>query len=135
MGFAVGLGLFVGLLPLYGLHLGICIALAWALGLNRLTLYLAANISNPILAPFLVAAGIAVGEWLRFDRWPGISRSAGDSFLSSLSIMSGSIPDLFLSCLLGSAVIGAVLGPLGGVLAWRWLKWRAQGARETSSAS
>ena len=62
---AIGLGVFVGCLPLYGLHLPICLALGWLLGLNRLKLYLAANISNPVLMPFLLLSELQTGAWLR----------------------------------------------------------------------
>ncbi len=118
---AVAVGLFVGTLPLYGLHLPICIVLGTLLGLNRGLTYLAANISNPLFAPALVAAGIALGEWLRFGEWRGIQVAAGRAFLDQLGLLAGQLPDLFLSCLLGSAVMGAAFGLVGGLLTWRWL--------------
>ena len=54
---AIGLGVFIGCSPLYGFHLLLCLAVGWCLGLNRLKMYLAANISNPFVAPFLLLAG------------------------------------------------------------------------------
>jgi len=124
LGLAVAVGLFVGCLPLYGLHLGICIGLAWALRLNKATVYLAANISNPLFAPLLVAASIAIGEWLRFGAWRPIDLNEGHSFIEKLAIFSGHVPDVFLSCLLGGAVLGLVLGALFGPLVWLWARWR-----------
>ena len=55
MGCAVALGFFLGCLPFYGLPLPLCIAFAWLLKLNKATVYLAANISNPLFAPVLIA--------------------------------------------------------------------------------
>ena len=48
-------GVFIGCLPLYGLHLLICGAVGTIFRLNRLKMYLAANLSNPFVAP---AAGV-----------------------------------------------------------------------------
>lgn len=124
LGLAVALGLFVGCLPLYGVHLGICIALAWALRLNKATVYLAANISNPLLAPLLVAAGIGIGEWLRFGTWRPVDLGQGQDFIGRLAIFSGQLPDMFLSCLLGDAVLGLALGAVFGPLVWWWAKRR-----------
>src|ERR1051325_5836525 len=62
---AVGLGVFVGCLPIYGLHLAICWGLGRLFGLNRLKMYVAANISNPLVAPWLVVAELTIGAWLR----------------------------------------------------------------------
>src|SRR3954471_12360882 len=62
---AIALGVFIGCLPLYGFHLVMCWSVGFALGLNRLKMYLAANISNPLVAPWLLLAEIQAGSWLR----------------------------------------------------------------------
>src|SRR5207249_8066883 len=62
---AMGLGAFIGCSPFYGFHLAMCWAAGWFLGLNRLKMYLAANVSNPLVAPFLVVAEVQTGAWLR----------------------------------------------------------------------
>ena len=62
---AVALGVFIGCLPVYGLHLLICWIVGFAFGLNRLKMYLAANISNPLVAPWLLFAEVQAGAWLR----------------------------------------------------------------------
>ncbi len=124
LGWAVGVGLFVGALPLYGLHLPICLGVAHLSRLNKVTLYLAANISNPLIAPLLVAAGIAIGEFLRFGEWRGVNLEQGSDFLEKLALFSWELPDLFLSCLLGDAVLGAVLGIAIGPIVYLWAKQR-----------
>ena len=62
---AIGVGAFIGCLPIYGLHLLLTIVVGRLLRLNRLKMYLAANISNPLIAPFLIFAEIQTGAWLR----------------------------------------------------------------------
>ena len=126
LGWAVALGLFIGTLPLYGIHLPICIGVAWLARLNKLTVYLAANISNPLLAPLLVAVGIAIGEWVRFGEWRSIDLDQGDAFLDKLALFTWEIPDLFLSCLLGDAILGAALAAVIGPLVFLWARRRAR---------
>jgi uncharacterized protein (DUF2062 family) len=66
---SVFLGLFIGLLPLYGLHLPLCLSLSIWLGLDGLIAYAAANISNPLFAPFIVMFEMEVGSLLFAGRW------------------------------------------------------------------
>ena len=62
---AIGLGLAVGFSPFIGLHLGMCIAFGWLFGLNRLKLYLAANLVNPLIMPGVLFVEVQLGSWLR----------------------------------------------------------------------
>jgi uncharacterized protein (DUF2062 family) len=62
---AIACGVFIGCLPFYGFHLLICLVVGWVFRLNRLKLYLAANISNPFVAPFLLFAELQAGSYLR----------------------------------------------------------------------
>src|SRR5436190_4426712 len=62
---AIGLGMFIGCLPVFGLHLGLCVAIGGLLGVNRLKMYLAANISNPFVAPLLLFSELQVGSLVR----------------------------------------------------------------------
>lgn len=62
---AMGVGAFIGCLPFYGFHLLLVIAVGHVLGLNRLKMYVAANISNPLFAPALILAEVQTGAWVR----------------------------------------------------------------------
>ena len=124
LGLAVGIGLFVGMLPLFGLHLALCVGLAYLLRLNKVTVYLAANISNPLLAPFIMAAGLYVGNRMRTGMWRGFDLDAGSNLADQTLILFGRIPDGFLSCLAGDAVLGVPVGIMGGLVTWRWAAWR-----------
>lgn len=121
IGWAVGIGLFIGALPLYGIHLGVCIVVARPLRLNEAVMYAAANISNPLFAPFLIAAEIEIGQHFRYGEVAVADTSAfGHSFWETLK----TTPDLFISCCYGSVVLGLVLGVTLGPLAWGIARWR-----------
>src|SRR5205823_5236228 len=51
LGVAVLVGCIVGCTPLFGLHFFVCLALAYALRLNKLVVYGAANLSIPPMVP------------------------------------------------------------------------------------
>lgn len=128
VGFAVFVGVWLGVIPLYGVQTPICIAVAQLLRLNKLTVVLAANISNPLFAPFLVAAGIAIGEYLRFGTVAAPDLGQATSFLAQLALFSGELPSLFVSCLIGDTLLGLVLGVVLGLVAWRVASRRAEAA-------
>ncbi len=121
VGWAVGVGVFIGVLPAYGLHLPMCVLAARQLRLNQVITYAAAQVSNPVVAPFLVYAEITLGEWLRYGTViPEDAQQTGEFGLR----MVQEAPDLFLSCLLGSIVLGLVAAPLIGGIAAFLFRWR-----------
>jgi SAM-dependent methyltransferase len=114
-GWAIGLGILVGCLPVYGLHLALCWVLGRGFGLNRLKMYLAANISNPFVAPALLFSEIQIGAWLRRGAVHPLSVDAVRqvspwSFGADLAI--------------GSVVLGSALGGLLGFLTWAMTRGR-----------
>jgi uncharacterized protein (DUF2062 family) len=109
VGLGVGIGFFIGALPIYGAHILVCIALARALKLNQAVVYGAANISNPFFAPFLVALEIHLGAWLRGVEGGILPEGAFWELLEAA-------PSVFWSCLIGSLVVGAVGGLVFGAL-------------------
>ena len=110
---AVGLGVFVGCLPIYGLHLAICWGLGRLFGLNRLKMYVAANISNPLVAPWLLVAELTIGAWLRrgslLALTPHAMKAAG-------AVAVGA--DLIV----GSLVVGAVLAAVASAATFATLR-------------
>jgi uncharacterized protein (DUF2062 family) len=97
---AVALGVFVGCLPIYGLHLLICWTLGFLLGLNRLKMYLAANISNPLVAPWLIFIEVQAGAWLRRGSFHALTREAAvETGLATFGIDAA----------IGSVAVGALV--------------------------
>lgn len=95
---AVGIGLFIGSLPIFGCHtplvLGFCI---W-FHLDGAIAWLASNVSNPFLAPALLTLEVEVGSYLRTGalvRPPAtvtasdVGRFAGDLFLGAPLVALG----------------------------------------------
>jgi uncharacterized protein (DUF2062 family) len=104
---AVGLGVFVGCSPLIGLHLAICVALGSMFGLNRLKLYLAANLVNPLILPFVLFAEVQTGSWLRRGHGYPLSLDA----VASMDLWHFGTDLIVGSIIIGSAV-GLALGAL-----------------------
>ena len=63
-GASVAVGLAIGVTPLWGLHLLLVLAACLPLRLDAPVAYLAANISMPLIAPFLSAAEIEIGAFV-----------------------------------------------------------------------
>jgi uncharacterized protein (DUF2062 family) len=116
---AIFLGVFIGCLPTYGLHVVLSLALARVWGLNPVLMTVACNISNPLFMPLLIGAEIYVGE-LVLD---GVARpvhvpSTGEELMAM--VRDGG--HLLWACTVGSVFVGlalgAVLGGLGAAVAW-----------------
>lgn len=117
---AIALGVFIGCLPLYGFHLLICVAAGWLFKLNRLKIYLAANISNPFVAPWLLLAEFQAGSWLRRGTFHAITIE---------TIRNSSVASLGVDLLVGSVALGAVFAALA---AWgTHMTLRGSGTDET----
>ena len=101
---AIGLGIFIGCSPLYGFHLLLCVAVGWCLGLNRLKMYLAANISNPFVAPFLILTELQTGAWLRRDELHALTVEA---------VRNVDPWSFGADLIVGSLAVGGVLAVLG----------------------
>ena len=98
---AFGLGTFIGCSPAFGFHLPLCLFSSWLLGLDSLKLYLAANISNPIVVPFLLFAEVQIGRWLR----------VGAPYSFSLEVFrTFKVWHFAADLVIGSLVVGAVIG-------------------------
>ena len=98
---AVGVGVFIGCLPFYGFHLLLCWITGWLFGLNRLKIYLAANISNPLIAPLLIFTELQAGAWVRRGAFHGLTLQTAAT--TDLSVFG-------LDILTGSLTLGATIG-------------------------
>jgi uncharacterized protein (DUF2062 family)/SAM-dependent methyltransferase len=104
---AIAVGLFIGALPLVGLHLALSVVAGRLFKLNLPKVYLAANISNPFIAPFLFGAEIQLGAWLR----------TGHIYTPSV-LDQVRLKGLALDIGIGSLIVGVVLAAVGGLLTY-----------------
>ncbi len=112
---SVGLGTLIGCLPLFGFHFPLCVVFARLLDANRLKTYLAANISNPLVAPFLLYFELGVGHWIFEGRWPSLrleELKAAGAWALGRDVIAGS--------LVVGVVLAVVLGALAFHVARRW---------------
>jgi uncharacterized protein (DUF2062 family)/2-polyprenyl-3-methyl-5-hydroxy-6-metoxy-1,4-benzoquinol methylase len=103
---AIAIGLFIGCMPFYGFHLLLCWVVGRLLRLNRLKVYLAANVSNPVVAPLLVFVELQAGAWIR----------TGSFLALTLETARTITPWQFGAHLMvGSVAVGSVLAATGGL--------------------
>jgi uncharacterized protein (DUF2062 family) len=107
--FAIGLGLFIGCTPLWGVHFGVCWLAGAVFGLNRLKMYLAANVINPLIVPPLLYAEVQAGSLVRRGEWVALSWDM---------ITSQRVWDFGADLAIGSVVIGVIVGVVGGVVTY-----------------
>ncbi|HEX5760023.1 MAG TPA: DUF2062 domain-containing protein [Thermoanaerobaculia bacterium] len=112
---AVGLGAFIGCLPLYGLHLALCVAAGRLFGLNRIKAYLAAQLNNPLSAPLVVAVELAAGRLLRGGDLAG---------LAPARLAERGAAGVGIDLALGSLAVGAAAGAALGAATWWTLRAR-----------
>jgi SAM-dependent methyltransferase len=106
---AIGVGVFIGCLPFYGFHLLLCWIAGRLFGLNRLKVYLAANISNPLIAPTLVFTELQAGAWLRRGTFHALTLQTAKT--TDLSVFG-------LDVLTGGLALGATLGAAAGLVTY-----------------
>lgn len=105
---SVVLGTFIGCLPIFGLHLPVVLLLCLRLRLDGALAYVAANISNPFMAPFLIAGQVQLGATIVEGRAPAVSELGGWDALSRFP----------LYLVVGAPIVGLGLGLLLGVVAY-----------------
>jgi len=106
---AVALGLFIGCLPVYGLHFVLCLLICLPLRLDLVLAYLVANISNPLVAPFLITLEVEVGSLLSTGQHAAFTlERARQTGILGFAFQAG----------LGSVVVGLALAAIGSASAY-----------------
>lgn len=111
-GGAVGLGTFIGCLPLYGLHLPLCLGAAHLARVNRLLCYLASYLNNPLTGPWITLAELELGHLVRHGEMIPLTLEAA---------RGASLWGLGLDLVVGALLFAAVAGLLAGLLTFAWL--------------
>lgn len=127
---AIVVGAIVGCTPLFGLHIVVCLALAWLFGLNKLIVYGAANLSIPPLVPLIGFVSVQLGERLRHGAWLALGRS--DFALGHIRAIAKTF---FLDWMLGGVVLGAAIGLVAGGVTWMILRRRRAPAPDALAAA
>jgi glycosyltransferase involved in cell wall biosynthesis/uncharacterized protein (DUF2062 family) len=119
---AVGLGLFCGIVPIWGYQMITAAVLAHRFRLNKAIALTASNISIPLIAPFLIAASLVLGHFLHTG---SLIEFSSANAVKQLPIYLGEY-------LLGSMALAVIVGALGaGIAYWvarrAWAKTAARG--------
>jgi uncharacterized protein (DUF2062 family)/2-polyprenyl-3-methyl-5-hydroxy-6-metoxy-1,4-benzoquinol methylase len=112
---ALGVGILIGCSPFYGFHLVLVWFVGWLLRLNRLKMYLAANISNPVFSPLLVLVELQTGAWARRQDFHELSLAemrTTDAWVYGGDLLLGS---LIVGTILGLAIAGATYATAGAM--------------------
>ena len=104
---SVGVGLAIGVTPLYGFHLWIVLAVCLPLGLDAPVAYVAANISLPFIAPFLSLAEIEIGARILNGEWLGLTRA---------TLVEHGIRPFLREIVVGTIVFAPLTGFVGGLV-------------------
>jgi uncharacterized protein (DUF2062 family)/trans-aconitate methyltransferase len=104
---AVFLGIFVGILPIYGFQLLVAVSLAFFFRLNKPLTVASTFINNPLLQPLIIVSSVEVGYLLR----------SGSFRPFRLSALSGAhVKEELVTWVIGSVVLGLLLGGAGAAI-------------------
>ncbi len=108
---------------MYGFHFLICLLVCLPLGLDLVLAYLLANISNPLVAPFLITLEVEIGSLLSTGHHAGFSLAqAKHTGILGFVWQAG----------LGSIFVGAGLGAIGSAIAYLIARQRRAPAAATT---
>lgn len=121
---AVGLGLFCGIAPIWGFQIVAAAALAHKLRLNKAVAVTASNISFPLAAPFILAAGLVLGHYLHTGLL--IELAPKDA--------ARQIPVYIGEWFVGSVLLAVLVGALGMLITFLVARIWARGRRPNQRA-
>jgi len=125
---SVAVGLLIGVTPLYGLHLWIVLAVCVPLKLDAPIAYLAANISLPIVSPFLLLAEAEIGAWARTGHGVSLSVEALRADRAAvLTRLAGEI-------VLGTAIFAPAVALVGGAATYALVARKRRAKTELAAA-
>lgn len=109
---SVGVGLFFGIVPIWGFQFALAILLAVCFKLNKFIVGLAAQISVPPMIPFILYASVKTGEYVL-----GENIQLDLSKLLSIEALRG-----FYVYTVGALILSVVTGITGTLITWVFLK-------------
>ena len=118
IGWAIGIGVFVGCSPALGFHGMVALGAATLFKKNRLFCWLGSRVCNVVTLPFVVIAEIEVARWLRTGAFIALDRSK----------VLDDAPALLLDWALGLIPVGGALAVSFGLGAFALSTYRARRA-------
>jgi glycosyltransferase involved in cell wall biosynthesis len=112
---SVAVGIFMGIVPVWGFQLAIAIFLAILFKLNKPLVIIAANISLPPMIPVIIFGSYKMGAL-----WMG-SHARQVNFSNALSLAS--VKQNLLQYIYGSITLAIVAAIVSGLLTFIFLKW------------
>ncbi len=106
---AVGVGLFFGIVPIWGFQMIAAAAVAHRCRLNKAITLLASNISAPPLAPFIVYGGLLLGHWLFTGEVVHLAPS---------QVNMASVREYFGQWFIGSVALAVLAAVAGTIIAY-----------------
>lgn len=100
----VAIGVFIAILPVYGLHTVMVVAAALLVKrANKIALLLGTNVSTTLTLPFITWAGYETGKFILGGNFPVLGRETFKNFSYKTFL------DLYAPLFLGSVVLGLFL--------------------------
>jgi uncharacterized protein (DUF2062 family)/trans-aconitate methyltransferase len=115
---AVFVGIFIGVVPIYGFQLLTAAGLAFLFRLNKPLTLASTFINNPLLQPVIVASSVEVGYFLRSGAFRPFHLSA---------LTGAHMKEELLAWFMGSVVVGVVLGGAGAAITVLVVRAKAPG--------
>ena len=106
---SIALGVFMGIMPVWGWQMAIALTLAMMLKLNKAITLVASNISIPPLIPFIMFASYLTGG-LVLNNHRELDLDSGITFEF--------VKKNFFQYIVGALVFGAAMGILSGLVSW-----------------
>lgn len=103
---SVGIGLFVGMWPIYGFQFFVIFVICWPLRLDVAVAYIAAHVSNPLTLPFLLALELEIGSLVLTGHHAPHSLAGAKSLEWGPAILQVSVGSLLLG--LATSVVGSL---------------------------
>jgi SAM-dependent methyltransferase len=106
---SVAVGLAVGVTPLYGVHFWIVVAICLPLRLDAALAYLAANISLPFVAPFILLGEVELGS---------LARTGHALALTASEAKARAFGELAKEVAVGTLLLAPMAAFVGGSVTW-----------------
>jgi SAM-dependent methyltransferase len=104
---AVFLGIFIGIVPIYGFQTLAAVGVALLFRLNKPLTVAGTFINNPLLLPLIVVASVDLGYFLRGSPFPPLNAS---------SLTGAHLKEELLAWVIGSVPLGILVGGVGAAI-------------------